>query len=122
MLIHTAKKSVFKRTAFWAVLCFLSFVSIKVSAANVTDHLKASWTEQTRMNLGHWRHSIAERINPNFYAQLNPSHFENVAADLSYQGAKLYFNADRFQQLSKLIDGKSYFFTFIPIFIFNHAH
>lgn len=112
MLKTTAKKSDYKSAALWAVSCFLPFVFSHASAANLTDHIKASWSDQTHMNLGHWRHSIAERINPNFYSELKPSHFETVAADLSYQGAKLYFNTDRFQQLNKLIDGKSYFFTF----------
>jgi long-chain fatty acid transport protein len=64
------------------------------------------------MELGHWRNSIANRIYPNFYSDLQPSSADHFADALSFQGAKLYFNAKRFNQISELTDGKSYFFTF----------
>ncbi|WP_154224554.1 hypothetical protein [Marinicella rhabdoformis] len=112
MLITTKKKPVFKCAACLAALCFSLFVGSNATAVDISSPVKASWSSQTHMNLGHWRHSIAERINPNFYSDLKSSNFQAVAADLSYQGAKFYFNADRFQQLNQLIDGKNYFFTF----------
>ena len=64
------------------------------------------------MELGHWRNNIAKRIYPNFYADLQLSAADQFADALSFQGAKLYFNADRFNEISELTDGKSYFFTF----------
>lgn len=108
MLNTTATNTLIKRAALMAAFCFASFAG---SAANVSQQ-NAAWSGQTHMDLGHWKHSIAERINPNFYTELNALQLEPVAASLSYQGAKLYFNADRFQQLSQLTEGKNYFFTF----------
>ncbi len=64
------------------------------------------------MELGHWRNNIADRIYPNFYSNLQPSQAGQIADALSLQGAKLYFNAKRFNEISQLTDGKSYFFTF----------
>ncbi len=64
------------------------------------------------MELGHWRNSIANRIYPNFYSDLQLSGADRFADALSLQGAKLYFNTERFNAISDLIDGKSYFFTF----------
>ncbi len=64
------------------------------------------------MELGHWRNSIADRIYPNFYSNLQLSQADQFADALSLQGAKLYFNAKRFNEISQLTDGKSYFFTF----------
>jgi hypothetical protein len=64
------------------------------------------------MELGHWRNSIADRIYPNFYSNLQSSAADNFADALSLQGAKWYFNAKRFNEISDLTDGKSYFFTF----------
>ena len=66
----------------------------------------------TTMELGHWRNSIADRIYPNFYSNLQLSQADQFANALSLQGAKLYFNAKRFNEISQLTDGKSYFFTF----------
>ncbi|MCB1582705.1 MAG: hypothetical protein R3E90_15935 [Marinicella sp.] len=66
----------------------------------------------SKMDLGHWRNDIAERIFPNFYASLQLNQFDQLAEQLSFQGAKLYFNADRYKQLSQLIDESAYFFTF----------
>lgn len=64
------------------------------------------------MELGHWRDSIAKRIYPNFYSDLQLSAADHFADALSFQSAKLYFNATRFNQISELTEGKSYFFTF----------
>jgi len=64
------------------------------------------------MELGHWRNSIASRIYPNFYSNLQSSNANRFADALSIQGAKLYFNATRFNEISELIEGNSYFFTF----------
>jgi hypothetical protein len=66
----------------------------------------------SKMDLGHWRNDIAERIFPNFYSSLQQSQVEHFADSISYQGAKLYINADRFRQLSQLTEGNNYFFTF----------
>ncbi|TDR22786.1 hypothetical protein C8D91_1279 [Marinicella litoralis] len=65
-----------------------------------------------KMDLGHWRNDIANRIFPNFYSNLQLNQIDQFADALSFQGAKMYFNADRFHQLKNLTDGKSYFFTF----------
>lgn len=80
----------------------------------------ASWNDtsselsliDSKMDLGHWRNDIAERIFPNFYSNLQQNQIEHFADSISYQGAKLYFNADRFRQLSQLTEGNNYFFTF----------
>jgi len=64
------------------------------------------------MELGHWRNNIAKRIYPNFYSDLQLSAADQFADALIFQGAKLYFNAKRFNEISELTDGKSYFFTF----------
>ncbi|MCX7554962.1 hypothetical protein OS175_13880 [Marinicella sp. S1101] len=66
----------------------------------------------SKMDLGHWRNSIAQKILPNFYSDLNLNNTNHVAASLSLEGAKMYFNAKRFNEISQLTDGKSYFFTF----------
>mgnify|MGYP000088391759 CR=1 FL=1 len=112
MLKTKAKKSWSEHAALLAVSCFLSFCFSTVSMADVVSQSKPAWLNQTHMELGHWRHSIADRINPNFYSELNASRLEPVANSLSYQGAKLYFNVDRFQEFSQLMAGKNYFFTF----------
>lgn len=65
-----------------------------------------------KMDLGHWRNDIANRILPNFYSNLQLNQIDQLAGALSFQGAKYYFNAERFNQLTNLTDGKSYFFTF----------
>ncbi len=65
-----------------------------------------------KMDLGHWRNNIADRIYPNFYANLQLSPMDQYAGALSLQGAKMYFNVERLNELSQLTDGKSYFFTF----------
>jgi len=65
-----------------------------------------------KMDLGHWRNDIAKRILPNFYSNLQLSQIDQFADVLSFQGAKYYFNAARFNQLTNLIDDKAYFFTF----------
>ncbi len=65
-----------------------------------------------KMDLGHWRDDIANRIFPNFYSNLHYNQIDQFADALSFQGAKMYFNADRFHHLNNLTDGKSYFFTF----------
>ena len=65
-----------------------------------------------KMDLGHWRNDIAERIYPNFYSNLQLSPVTQIADSLSFQGAKLYFSADRFGQIKQLTEGKAYFFTF----------
>ncbi len=65
-----------------------------------------------KMDLGHWRNDIANRIFPNFYLNLQLNQIDQFADALSFQGAKLYFNADRFNQLANLTDGRDYFFTF----------
>jgi len=65
-----------------------------------------------KMNLGHWRNAIAERIYPNFYTNLQLSQLDQFADLLSFQGAKLYFNGINASGLKELRDGKNYFFTF----------
>ncbi len=65
-----------------------------------------------KMDLGHWRNAIANRIYPNFYSNLQLTQVDQFADALSMQGAKLYFNAKRFNEISQLTDGRSYFFTF----------
>ncbi len=76
---------------------------------NNASHLRLI---DSKMDLGHWRNDIAERIFPNFYANLHLSQLDQFADNLSFQGAKLYFNVDRYNQLSQLIDDSAYFFTF----------
>lgn len=66
----------------------------------------------SKMDLGHWRESIAKRILPNFYSDLHLSQSSRFADSLSLEGAKLYFNAKRFNEINQLTDGKAYFFTF----------
>ncbi|WP_223787511.1 hypothetical protein [Marinicella meishanensis] len=80
-------------------------------AAISAQHTPASRLNST-MELGHWRNSIAERIYPNFYSNLQLSQADHFADAMSLQGAKLYFNAKRFNEISQLTSGKSYFFTF----------
>ena len=65
-----------------------------------------------KMDLGHWRNAIANRIYPNFYDTLQISQLDQFANQLSFQGAKMYFNTDSNTRLQDLKDGKSYFFTF----------
>lgn len=80
-------------------------------AAISAQHTPSSRLDGT-MELGHWRNSIAERIYPNFYSNLQLSQADHFADAMSLQGAKLYFNVDRFNEISELTSGKSYFFTF----------
>ncbi len=90
-----------KNMAVWLCLC--------ASALPVQAN---EWAGESRMDLGHWRHSIAERINPNFFESLAINPLSQAAEGLSFEGAKLYFNADRFAHFEQLTEGKSYFFTF----------
>ena len=66
----------------------------------------------SHMELGHWRNNIADRIYPNFYADWQATQADQFADAMSLQGAKVYFNAKRFNEISNLTDGKTYFFTF----------
>ncbi len=68
--------------------------------------------DNSHMDLGHWRNNIADRIYPNFYADLQATQADQFADAMSLQGAKVYFNAKRFNEISNLTDGKTYFFTF----------
>ncbi len=75
-----------------------------------TQASASEWLDRPRMELGHWRHSIAERINPNFYDSLTQGQI--VVDRLSFEGAKLYWETDQLVQFSQLIEDASYFFTF----------
>lgn len=111
------------------ILTTLSFVllsAVNVQVANASwfnfsalpngtqiDLDSSGYTQlHSKMDLGHWRDSIAKRILPNFYSDLQLTQPSRFADSLSLQGAKLYFNAKRFNEISQLTDGKSYFFTF----------
>lgn len=111
-----------KLNTFTPALCLSLLMTPVVSSANVyysAEYLPQWGTQGTelnlidgRMDLGHWRNAIADRIYPNFYDTLQISQLDQFANQLSFQGAKLYFKADRKTRLQDLRDGKSYFFTF----------
>lgn len=96
------------------------FVAQAASAVNLSLFNNASISTEQQvsielggvMELGHWRNNIADRIYPNFYSDLQLSTADHLSDALSFQGAKMYFNAKRFNEISELTDGKSYFFTF----------
>ncbi len=79
---------------------------------NEVLHYSGHARVHSKMNLGHWRDNIAQRILPNFYSDLQFSQTNRFANALSLEGAKLYFNTKRFNEISQLTDGKAYFFTF----------
>ncbi len=85
----------------------------QLASTHAADHYSmATMNVNGVMDLGHWRADIAQRIYPNFYSDLQPSSIDRFADALSLQGAKLYFNANRFNEISELIDGNAYFLTF----------
>ncbi len=83
-----------------------------VSSRAVNNYALAPIRVDGVMELGHWRDNIAQRIYPNFYSDLQSSSIDRFADALSLQGAKLYFSANRFNEISDLIDGDAYFLTF----------
>ncbi len=108
------------KSSFQLLLLQCMVTSVATAAGLSTFNLSAMLDAQGhqvgqndgRMDLGHWRNAIANRIYPNFYSNLQLTQADQFAEALSLQGAKLYFNAKRFNEISQLTDGKSYFFTF----------
>lgn len=92
------------------VLLFLTLVG--VNAFGTVKNSELDWHGHSVMDLGRWKHSIAERINPRFFDEL--SILPNMQSDhfLSYRAAKLYFHEVDFDQLLPLTQVDGYFFTF----------
>lgn len=92
------------------LLLSLALGSTGVFAA--AEETRSAWTNHSTMDLGRWRHSIAERINPKFFGELDMLPDAQNKHFLSYRAARLYFDDIDFKQLLPLTQFEGYFFTF----------